>query len=46
MTPRQRHRYRRRHHHNMRPYVVAPPPSKDQGSFWNLDNHPPFSLHF
>ncbi|XP_014496065.1 receptor-like serine/threonine-protein kinase ALE2 isoform X3 [Vigna radiata var. radiata] len=30
MTPRQRHHYHHRHHHNMRPYVVAPPPSKDQ----------------
>ncbi|RDX91280.1 Receptor-like serine/threonine-protein kinase ALE2, partial [Mucuna pruriens] len=30
VTPRPRHHYHHRRHRNMRPYVVAPPPSKDQ----------------
>ncbi|KAG5086485.1 hypothetical protein JHK82_053882 [Glycine max] len=30
VTPRPRHHYHHRHHHSMRPYVAAPPPSKDQ----------------
>jgi len=30
----------------MRPYVVAPPPSEDKGSFWNLDSHPPSPYTF
>lgn len=30
VTPKPRHHYHHRHHHSMRPYVVAPPPSKDQ----------------
>ncbi|KAL5135204.1 Receptor-like serine/threonine-protein kinase ALE2 [Glycine soja] len=30
VTPRPRHHYHHRHHHSTRPYVAAPPPSKDQ----------------
>nr|KYP70762.1 Serine/threonine-protein kinase PBS1 [Cajanus cajan] len=33
VTPRPRHHYHHHRRHNMRPHVVAPPPSKDQGVF-------------